>query len=69
MAVLISVQGTPMSLLLTKRNATVTLCHSRTTDLAAVAREADILVVAVGVPRMITKDFVKPGLLNRDTYL
>lgn len=61
---LFSVQGTPMSMLLTKRNATVTLCHSKTADLASVAREADILVVAVGVPRMVTREFVKPGWLN-----
>ena len=50
-----------MSLLLTKKNATVTLCHSKTADLAKVAREADILVVAIGVARMVTKEFVKPG--------
>jgi methylenetetrahydrofolate dehydrogenase (NADP+)/methenyltetrahydrofolate cyclohydrolase len=53
--------GRPMALLLTNADATVTICHSRTRDLAAVCREADILVAAIGRPRMITADFVKPG--------
>ena len=53
--------GKPMALLLLHRNATVTICHSRTADLAAVAREADILVAAIGRPAFVTKDFVKPG--------
>lgn len=58
-----------MSLMLTKKNATVTLCHSKTEDLAKVAREADILVVAVGVMRMVTKEFVKPGSLSSVSVL
>src|SRR5262249_2980673 len=47
--------------LLLHRNATVTICHSRTKDLPAVARTADILVSAIGRPGFVTRDFVKPG--------
>jgi methylenetetrahydrofolate dehydrogenase (NADP+) / methenyltetrahydrofolate cyclohydrolase len=53
--------GKPVAALLLSRNATVTACHSRTRDLAGVCRRADILVAAVGVPRMIGADHVKPG--------
>jgi len=53
--------GKPMALLLLHRHATVTICHSRTADLARVAAEADILVAAIGRPGFVTKDFVKPG--------
>jgi methylenetetrahydrofolate dehydrogenase (NADP+) / methenyltetrahydrofolate cyclohydrolase len=53
--------GKPMALLLLHRHATVTMCHSRTTDLPRVAREADILVAALGRPAFVTGDFVKPG--------
>jgi methylenetetrahydrofolate dehydrogenase (NADP+) / methenyltetrahydrofolate cyclohydrolase len=55
--------GRPLGLLLTRRteNATVTLCHTRTRDLAAHVREADIVVAAAGVPGIITGDMVKPG--------
>jgi methylenetetrahydrofolate dehydrogenase (NADP+) / methenyltetrahydrofolate cyclohydrolase len=53
--------GKPVALLLLHRSATVTVCHSRTRDLPAVTRRADILVAAVGRPRMITADMVKPG--------
>ena len=53
--------GKPISHLLLAENATVTVCHSHTEDLAAVAREADILVAAVGKPRFVTADMVKPG--------
>jgi methylenetetrahydrofolate dehydrogenase (NADP+)/methenyltetrahydrofolate cyclohydrolase len=53
--------GKPMALLLLHRDATVTICHSRTPDLAAVCRQADILVAAVGRAGLVTKDFVKPG--------
>ena len=56
-----SIVGKPAALMLLERNATVTICHSRTTDLAAITREADILVAAVGRPRMVTADMVKPG--------
>jgi methylenetetrahydrofolate dehydrogenase (NADP+)/methenyltetrahydrofolate cyclohydrolase len=53
--------GKPMALLLLHRHATVTICHSRTVDLPKVAREADILVAALGRPAFVTADFVKPG--------
>ena len=53
--------GKPMALLLLHRHATVTVCHSRTRDLARVAREADILVAAIGRAAFVTTDFVKPG--------
>ena len=53
--------GKPMALLLLHRHATVTICHSRTTDLKGVARQADILVAALGRPAFVTADFVKPG--------
>ena len=55
--------GRPLGLLLTRKgiDATVTLCHSRTPDLAAQVREADIVVAAVGVPGLIQADWVKPG--------
>jgi len=53
--------GKPMALLLLHHHATVTICHSRTTDLAAVARHADILVAAIGRPAFVTGAFVKPG--------
>ena len=53
--------GKPMALLLLHRDATVTICHSRTPDLADVCRRADILVAAVGKAGLVTRDFVKPG--------
>jgi methylenetetrahydrofolate dehydrogenase (NADP+)/methenyltetrahydrofolate cyclohydrolase len=53
--------GKPMALLLLQRDATVTICHSRTAHLASVAREADILVAAIGRPAFVTPDFVRPG--------
>jgi methylenetetrahydrofolate dehydrogenase (NADP+)/methenyltetrahydrofolate cyclohydrolase len=53
--------GKPMALLLLHRDATVTVCHSRTPDLAAVCRQADILVAAVGRPGLVRRNFVKPG--------
>ncbi len=53
--------GKPMAMLLLHRDATVTICHSRTPDLQAMCRRADILVAAVGRPGLVTKDFVKPG--------
>ena len=56
-----SIVGKPAALMLLERNATVTICHSRTADLAAITRQADILVCAVGRPRMVTADMVKPG--------
>lgn len=53
--------GKPMALLLLQRDATVTVCHSRTRDLAAVTRDADILVSAIGRPGFVTPDMVRPG--------
>lgn len=53
--------GKPMALLLLKRNATVTVCHTRTRDLAAHTRSADILVATAGKANLIGKDMVKPG--------
>ena len=53
--------GKPVALLLLHQHATVTICHSRTRDLAAVAREGDILVAAIGRPTLVTRDFIKPG--------
>ena len=53
--------GKPAALLLLKRNATVTLCHTRTKELASHTRNADILVAAAGRANLITKDMVKPG--------
>jgi methylenetetrahydrofolate dehydrogenase (NADP+)/methenyltetrahydrofolate cyclohydrolase len=56
-----AIVGKPVSLLLQQENATVTMCHSKTRDLAGVCREADILVAAVGVPRLVKADWIKPG--------
>lgn len=56
-----SIVGKPAALMLLERNATVTICHSRTADLAAMTRQADILICAIGRPRMVTVDMVKPG--------
>jgi methylenetetrahydrofolate dehydrogenase (NADP+)/methenyltetrahydrofolate cyclohydrolase len=53
--------GKPVAMLLLNANATVTVCHSKTRDLAAVCRRADILIAAIGRPGMVTRDFVKPG--------
>jgi methylenetetrahydrofolate dehydrogenase (NADP+)/methenyltetrahydrofolate cyclohydrolase len=53
--------GKPMALLLLHRDATVTICHSRTARLPELARTADILVAAIGRPAFVTRDFVKPG--------
>ena len=53
--------GKPMALLLLHRDATVTICHSRTDGLPALARTADVLVAAIGRPAFVTRDYVKPG--------
>lgn len=58
--------GKPMAALLLHKNATVTICHSRTRDLPAMAREADILVAAIGKPAFVTPSFVKPGAVVID---
>jgi len=58
--------GLPVAKLLLDRNATVTICHSRTKDLPAVCREAEILVVAIGCPRFVTADMVSEGAVVID---
>jgi methylenetetrahydrofolate dehydrogenase (NADP+) / methenyltetrahydrofolate cyclohydrolase len=58
--------GKPTAMLLLHRNATVTICHSRTADLPAVTRRADILIAAVGRPRLITAEMVKAGAVVID---
>jgi methylenetetrahydrofolate dehydrogenase (NADP+)/methenyltetrahydrofolate cyclohydrolase len=61
--------GRPAAMLLLREHATVTICHSRTADLAAHLREADIVVAAVGVPGIVTPDMVKPGAAVLDVGL
>lgn len=61
-----NIVGKPVALLLLQQHATVTICHSRTADLAAVCREADVLVVAVGRAEMVTGDWIKPGAVVID---
>ncbi len=61
-----NIVGKPMSLLMLRENATVTIAHSKTSDLQEVAKRADILIVAVGKPKMITKDYVKEGAVVID---
>ncbi len=67
-----NIVGKPMAMLLLHENGTVTVCHSKTQDLAAVCREADVLVAAVGRAKFVTADMVKPGAavidvgMNRD---
>ncbi len=61
-----NIVGKPMAMLLLGASATVTVCHSQTKDLAAHCRRADILVAAVGRPKMITGDMVKPGAVVID---
>jgi len=61
-----NIVGKPMALMLLNASATVTVCHSKTPDLAAITRQADLLVAAVGRPRMITADMVKPGAVVVD---
>ena len=60
------VVGKPAAMMLLKRNATVTVCHTRTADLPAVCREADVLIAAAGKARMVTADFVRPGQIVID---
>ena len=61
-----NIVGKPVSILLQQQNATVTMCHSRTQDLAGVCRNADILVAAAGNPRMVKGDWIKPGAAVMD---
>jgi methylenetetrahydrofolate dehydrogenase (NADP+) / methenyltetrahydrofolate cyclohydrolase len=53
--------GKPVAMLLLNNNATVTVCHSKTKDIAQISRQADILVAAIGKPGFVTEEFVKPG--------
>lgn len=68
-----NIVGMPVSKLLLDRNATVTICHSKTKDLASITKEADILVAAIGKPKFVTADMVKEGAVvidvgvNRDS--
>ncbi len=61
-----NIVGKPMAVLLLREHCTVTICHSRTPDLAAIASEADILVAAVGKPALVTAEFIKPGAVVVD---
>ncbi len=61
-----NVVGKPVALLLLREHATVTVCHSRTQDLGAITREADIVVVAAGRPRLVTGEMLKPGAVVVD---
>ena len=61
-----NIVGKPAALLFLRENATVTICHSRTKDVAAECRRADILIAAVGRPQLIKKDWVKPGAVVID---
>lgn len=61
-----NIVGKPMAMMLLRENATVTVCHSRTADLGAITRQADILVVAVGRSELIRGDMIKPGAIVID---
>lgn len=61
-----NIVGKPMSLLMLRENATVTVCHSRTKDLKEVTKRADILIVAIGKPKFITKEYVREGAVVID---
>jgi 5,10-methylene-tetrahydrofolate dehydrogenase/methenyl tetrahydrofolate cyclohydrolase len=61
-----NIVGLPVAMLLLHRNATVTICHSRTQDLPGIVRQADILVAAVGRAEMVKGDWVKPGIVVID---
>ena len=61
-----NIVGKPMALLLLRENGTVTVCHSRTVNLKEVTRRADILIVAIGKPRFITKEYIKEGAVVID---
>ena len=63
------VVGKPAAMMLMKKNATVTVCHTKTVDTAAVAREADIIISAAGVLKSLTKDYVRPGQVVIDVSM
>jgi methylenetetrahydrofolate dehydrogenase (NADP+)/methenyltetrahydrofolate cyclohydrolase len=60
------VVGKPLALMLIDAHCTITVCHTRTRDLPAVARQADFLFVAAGKPRIVTPDYIKPGAVVID---
>ena len=64
-----NIVGKPMAMLLTQADGTVTVCHSRTPDLAALTQEADILVAAVGRVGLVTADMVRPGAVVIDVAM
>jgi methylenetetrahydrofolate dehydrogenase (NADP+)/methenyltetrahydrofolate cyclohydrolase len=61
-----NIVGKPISLLLLERNATVTICHSRTKNLSAITKSADILIAAIGKPNFVTDDMVKDDVVIID---
>jgi methylenetetrahydrofolate dehydrogenase (NADP+)/methenyltetrahydrofolate cyclohydrolase len=61
-----NIVGKPVSILLQQRNATVTMCHSKTRDLAGLCRTADVIVAAAGSPRMVKGDWIRPGAAVMD---
>jgi methylenetetrahydrofolate dehydrogenase (NADP+) / methenyltetrahydrofolate cyclohydrolase len=61
-----NIVGKPIAMLLLQKNATVTVCHSKTKDLPAVCRRADVLIAAIGIPKMITADYIKDGAVVID---
>lgn len=61
-----NIVGKPMAQMLLNKNCTVTMCHSHTKNLASICRNADILVAAVGKPKLITADMIKPGAVVID---
>ena len=64
-----NIVGKPMALLLLQKHGTVTVCHSRTTNLKEICRQADILVAAVGKVNMVTADMIKPGAVVIDVAM
>lgn len=61
-----NIVGKPLALMLLQKNATVTICHSKTTDIGKEVRSADIVLAAVGIPKFVTRDMVKPGAVVID---
>ncbi len=61
-----NIVGKPIAMLMLRENATVTVCHSRTKDLKEITKRADILIVAIGKPKFITKEYVKEGAVVID---
>jgi methylenetetrahydrofolate dehydrogenase (NADP+)/methenyltetrahydrofolate cyclohydrolase len=61
-----NIVGKPLALMLLQKNATVTVCHSRTTNIAQEVQSADIVLAAVGIPKFVTRDMVKPGAVVID---